>query len=35
MVQLRAQRDIEARRKAMETLVMLFNLEEETSKQQV
>jgi glutamyl-tRNA reductase len=27
MVQLRAQQDIEARRKAMQTLQMLFNLE--------
>jgi glutamyl-tRNA reductase len=28
MVQLRSQRDVEARKQAMESLVMLFNLEE-------
>jgi len=33
MVQLRAQQDIEARRKAMQTLTMLFNLESSSNKQ--
>ncbi|HEY9907863.1 MAG TPA: glutamyl-tRNA reductase [Thermosynechococcaceae cyanobacterium] len=33
MVQLRAQQDIEARRKAMQTLNVLFNLESESTKQ--
>lgn len=33
MVQLRAQQDIEARRRAMETLTLLFNLEASSSKQ--
>ncbi len=31
MVQLRSQRDVEARKQAMESLVMLFNLEEESA----
>jgi hypothetical protein len=30
-VQLRSQRDVEARKQAMESLVMLFNLEEESA----
>jgi len=34
MVQLRAQQDIEARRRAMETLCVLFNLETETQSSQ-
>jgi glutamyl-tRNA reductase len=34
MVQLRAQQDIEARRKAMQTLEMLFNLEAESTGEQ-
>ena len=33
MVQLRAQQDIDARRKAMQTLSVLFNLESESTKQ--
>jgi glutamyl-tRNA reductase len=35
MVQLRAQQDIEARRRAMATLEMLFNLESETSSSEL
>ncbi len=34
MVQLRAQQDIEARRKAMQTLEMLFNLEADSTGEQ-
>jgi glutamyl-tRNA reductase len=34
MVQLRAQQDIEARRQAMQTLSILFNLEAATAKKQ-
>jgi glutamyl-tRNA reductase len=34
MVQLRSQRDIDARRQAMDTLSLLFNLDDQPAKQQ-